>query len=116
MAKTVKDSKKDRHCYYKAYYYLMERQSLNNIPTLEAQVSFIKNLIPVILLYIIYFCCDERSIGSLPSGFLPISLFVLTIGLAYTCHSIQNKICELVWEGYIYLSDKKQNEEKNNNK
>ena len=104
-ATAVETSKKDRHCYYKAYYYLMEKQSLNNIPTLETQVAFIKNIIPIIMLYIVYFCCCDSIVlfYSLPCCMLPILLFLLGIGLLLTCCCIQNKIYKLVWEGYIYL-------------
>ena len=97
--------------YYTAYYLLMEKNCLNSIPILEAQVAFIKNLTPLIGLYILVLLhCDNeiyifiKSIigmgNTLP---LIILLLIMMIGLTIVLPTLQNKIYLLVWEGNKYL-------------
>lgn len=52
--------------YYRAYYYLMEKNKLGCVPLLEAQSSFLQNLTVALSLYeafsiLAYFCCDLDS-------------------------------------------------------
>lgn len=96
--------------YYKAYYLLMKKNCLNNIPILEAQVTFIRNLLPIMLVYTIAICCCGCNIFGLNSCILAISLLVTGVILAFTLCAIQNKIYYLVWEGEKYL--KKDNKTK----
>jgi hypothetical protein len=97
-----------RHEYYKAYYVLMKNNCLNSIPTLEAQVVFIRNMLPIILLYIIALCCSCKMCRlpeSVNSCALAIVLFITEFILIYLMVNIQNKIYSLVWEGAQYLND-----------
>jgi hypothetical protein len=100
-----------RYNYYKAYYYLIEKKALYNIPALEAQVAFIRNILPIIPMYIIALCCYDgwisgfvESVQRNTSG-LAIGLFVIEISLIVVMHQVQQKIYYLVWEGYTYLKD-----------
>jgi hypothetical protein len=47
----AKDIQYDTNSYYKAYYKLMKNGMLYNIPTLETQVVFIRNILPITLFY-----------------------------------------------------------------
>jgi hypothetical protein len=104
-AKNKNDLCYNRHEYYKAYYALMKNNMLNSIPTLEAQVAFIRNVIPIILLYIIALCCCCNN----PFGFNPcclaIVLLLVDIIMVVLLVEIQNKIYFLVWEGNEYLKE-----------
>ena len=44
-----KDSSKEN--YYIAYYFLMEKRLLGNIPILEAQAAFLRNILPILFVY-----------------------------------------------------------------
>lgn len=136
--------------YYKAYYYLQKREALGTISTLEKQIAFVRNTLPLGGLLIAF--TTKGNLGSLPllctyliivgnfilSAFIAwcinnckstipcIVLFILSflckhilINLAVIiviadmillCCSIcwigmtQNKIHELVWEGYYFYS------------
>jgi hypothetical protein len=97
--------------YYKAYYILMKNNCLYNIPTLEAQVAFIRNMLPIISLYIIAICCSDeicrflKSLLIVNSCCTAILLFVAGIAMYYIMNRIQNKIYYLIWEGAQYLED-----------
>ncbi|HNY62105.1 MAG TPA: hypothetical protein PLH70_00210 [Bacteroidales bacterium] len=99
--------------YYKAYYFLMKKNSLNNIPNLEIKVAFIRNIIGVIPFYIaILVHCDNMIYKFVKTYFnntlgLVIILIILFIGLFWLLFYYQNKIYYLVWEGKKYLKSKK---------
>jgi hypothetical protein len=90
------------HEYFKAYYTLMKEGTLNSIPALEAQVAFIRNILPITLLYVIAICCCGFNFNINPCS-LVIFLFVISIVLVVILINIQNKIYYLVWEGNEYL-------------
>ena len=58
-----KDSSKEN--YYIAYYFLIKKGLLGNIPILEAQAAFLRNLLPI---PIYYYCCCHYDKLSLISG------------------------------------------------
>jgi hypothetical protein len=102
-----KSTKGSLHEYYEAYYALMKAHTLNNIPVLEAQVAFLRNIAPITLFYIIAMCCCDCSFWhhlSINPCCLAIALLILLAGMVIAFFSIQNKIYYLVWEGYEYLS------------
>jgi hypothetical protein len=100
-----KSTKGGLHEYYTAFYALMKANMLYNIPVLEVQVAFLRNMVPITLLYIIAICCCSGHLW--PFAINPCCLaIVLAIVLAVMVKaffSIQNKIYYLVWEGYEYL-------------
>jgi membrane protein YdbS with pleckstrin-like domain len=98
-----------RNDYYTAYYTLMKENMLNSIPILEVQVVFIRNLLPLIVLYIIAICCCGFPYFNINPCGLAISLVVIAVILLLILIEIQNKIYYLVWEGNEYL---KQNNHK----
>jgi hypothetical protein len=98
-----------KHEYYKAYYFLMEKNCLNSIPVLEAQVALVRNLIVLILFYIIIFIhCDNVIYHYVKSQLhntfgLAILLLIIFIGMICLLFKIQDKIYYLIWEGYEYI-------------
>jgi len=108
-----KEKIQNKHQYYKAYYRLMNNNMLNNIPTLEAHVAFIRNLMPVLLLYIVALCCCRCCIFCINSCGLAIALLVVFVILMVLFFEIQDKIYYLVWEGEAYLEEIEQDKLKN---
>jgi hypothetical protein len=100
-----------KHKYYKAYYSLMKKNCLNNIPVLEAQVAFIRNLLILIPFYIITFIhCDNAIYTFIKSQLhntlgLVILLLIMLASMFYLLFQLQNKIYYLVWEGNKYLTE-----------
>lgn len=97
--------------YYAAYYRLMKNNCLNNIPVLEAQVAFCRNIIPILLVYCIkdflpegicqmrqqwFGCCGVYV-------FWGVAIVMLILVWCFT----QKKIYELVWEGYFFIKEEK---------
>ena len=94
-----------KKCYYKAYYYLMRIQSLNNIPTLEAQVAFCKDIFFILLFLfasLVLGCFNDYIITN-HTCFWGTLLFVIIVMLPIVWYNTQMKIHHLVWEGYYYL-------------
>lgn len=96
--------------YYKAYYCLMQKNCLGNIPILEAQVAFIRNVTPILAVYLVALCsgCKElcntirATFGNLCT--VCIALFLIIIVLIFIRYATQFKICKLVWEGTMYIN------------
>lgn len=101
------DEKYTVHNYYKAYYRLMDKNCLNSIPVLEAQVVLLRNMIVTTLIYIIplFFTLKKMCYLSLNPLSIATVLVVITIIMFLLKVKIQDKIYELVWEGEKYLSD-----------
>ena len=103
--------------YYFAYYYLQEKQSLGNIPILEAQEAFIRNFIIPLCTFL---CVGIFCKGQLPYDILhPLTdlisdrivpivavgiIILILLILLYLHYSIQMKIYELVWDCSYYIS------------
>ena len=98
--------------YYEAYYLLMEKDCLNNIPVLEAQFVFLRNMIPLCAIYGVAICACSTLYSNImrvtghPCCMI-VLLFLLVISLFFIAICIQKKIHYLVWEGFYFL--KKQN-------
>lgn len=103
--------------YYFAYYYLLEKQALGNIPLLEAQVAFIRNLImPLFTFFFVGLFGEYRlphdilhpivdSISAERFQFVAVGIIILIPVILTRLHySIQMKIYELVWDGSHYIS------------
>lgn len=91
--------------YYKAYYYLMEKNFLGNIPVLESQVAFCKDIFFILLVMTVagaYRCFDYSGLCENTCNFVMI-LLISTLALLYIWYKSQMKIHYLVWLGYHYL-------------
>ena len=111
-------NKENPQDYYKAYYYDLNRQVLGNIFALEAQVAFIRNVIPLMIIYFIVMisgheceCCPAYEIlkNIFSSLCVPIIIFpIIIISLCLVLCSRQQKIYRLIWEGeyFLKLNDK----------
>ena len=98
--------------YYKAYYYLMEKNFLGNIPVLESQVAFCKDIFFILLVMTVagaYRCFDYSGLCENTCNFVMIIL-ISTLALLYIWYKSQMKIHYLVWQGYHYLKHQ-ENEE-----
>ena len=104
------DKKSVLPVYYQTYYRLMKHNMLNSIPVLEAQVAYIRNMLPLMALYIIALCSCRFDFWSVNSCALAIILFIVAVILAVLLGKIQGKIYELIWEGYKYMNSNKKNQ------
>lgn len=95
--------------YLASYYRLMQNGALGNIPILEAHVAFIRNLLPIVVLYIVMICCGcpvvraaaEHLFGN-ACGFAVCLTAALPL-LVVCGYRIQCKIHFLVWEGGYFI-------------
>ena len=102
----AKDASCNRHEYYKAYYTLMQNNLLHSaIPVMEAQIAMIRNMLPVILFYIIAICCCRCCIFGINPCLGAILLLIADVILIVILNDIQNKVYYLVWEGKTYLDE-----------
>lgn len=86
--------------YVAAYYKIAKNGCLMNIPILEAQEAFLRNIFLLILVTICKIACC--NITYYPCC-LVIFLFILLALSIVTWYCIQTKIYYLVWEGDYYL-------------
>lgn len=101
-----------KESYYREYYRLMLKGCLANIPVLEAHVAFIRNLIPVIIWYIVSLACDCCKVSEMIAGIFGnnarcttvIVLIVILVMLPLLWCCTQKKIHRLVWEGGYFIS------------
>ena len=103
--------------YYQNYYYLMQKNCLNNIPVLEAQAAFSKDVffLPFLLVLIKIVCiCFGYEITICICSF-PILVNIIWLSMPFVWYVTQMKIHYLVWEGAYYLKkiEKEQNEKSN---
>ena len=97
--------------YYEAYYRCFERSALACIPVLEAQVAFIRNMIPLLAIYGIRLVaasgciCEEIYFlgGKLCVCKILIILILVIAALCSLFYNRQMKIHRLIWEGEFYL-------------
>jgi len=94
--------------YFASYYRLMQNGSLGNIPILEAHVAFIRNLLPIVMFYIVLICCDCPKMQAVKELFGNACCFTvcLTVAVPFLViygYRIQCKIHSLVWEGGYFM-------------
>ena len=88
--------------YYFSYYYSLVHRYSNDIPILEGQVVFLRNLILIFILYMfIPFTFSNFNLNCCFIIF--VLLLLLTFFSFFTMISRQNKIYQRVWEDYYYL-------------
>ena len=100
--------------YYEAYYRLAEHKSLGSIPVLEAQAAFIRDIVPILGLYLIGVFSWEFGIYKNLDRFLftryEVGVFLggAILLLVVARFVSQYKIYELVWEGSCFIQDKEE--------
>lgn len=107
-----KDMDKIKGSYYREYYRLMMKGCLGNIPVLEAHVAFLRNLIPIVIMYIVMSMCDCSAVsGMIDCIFgdgskctVGVVLMIILILLPILWYCTQMKIHRLVWEGGYFIS------------
>lgn len=89
--------------YYIAYYRAMKGNPNSSIPILEAQIAFLRSILPVALLYVFTFCYWHDNIGHVYCLVLFFSI-VIIIGCSYLMWRLQGKLHQLVWEDEYYIN------------
>lgn len=94
--------------YLEAYYNVVKNGFLMNIPTLEAQENFLRNIWLICLMYLIAVLADccQSSISEIICQYskcaIAMFLLLLIVFIPFVWYKIQMKIFELVWEGDYY--------------
>ena len=91
--------------YYTAYYKVMRHYPYTAVPILEAQVSFIRSMVCVILFYLLSACCIS-GYTCLPTGVFVLLLIVAEVVLCLLMFKLQDNIYRAVWEDYYYITRK----------
>ncbi len=98
--------------YLEAYYLVVKNNCLMNIPILEAQVAFVRNIWVILLFYIVTICscCPTlqivRDIFG-PSCNIAVGMTALWLILPFVWYRLQMRICKLVWEGGYFINKNK---------
>ena len=87
--------------YYIAYYKALKGNMNSSIPTLEAQIAFLRSILPVIFLYLATSYCWLVKIGHGYCLFIFITIIILIGCIALIWH-LQEKLHQLVWEDAYY--------------
>ena len=82
--------------YYKAYYRIMQCNLLGNIPRLEAQVNFLRNMALLSLIFGLIFMFSFSVTPCCSCLLFSTACFIVMVNR-------QNKIYSLVWEGYNFI-------------
>lgn len=99
--------------YLKAYYEVAQNGLLMNIPILEALENFFRNMLPILLLYLVLLLARCSNVITLLEIFgescrCTIFLFFFIFADAWLWYETQSKIHYLVWEGSSYCLKEKQ--------
>ena len=87
--------------YYMAYYKALKGNTNSSIPTLEAQIAFLRSILPIIFLYLATSHCWSAEIEQGYCLYFFISI-VLLVGCATLMYRLQDKLHQLVWEDAYY--------------
>lgn len=87
--------------YYIAYYKALKGNMNSSIPTLEAQIAFLRSILPVIFLYLATSYCWSVKIEHGYCLFIFITIIIL-IGCITLIWHLQDKLHQLVWEDAYY--------------
>lgn len=87
--------------YYIAYYKAIKGNLNSSIPILEAQIAFLRSVLPIIFLYLATSYCWSAKIehGYCVFIFITIAIFIGCIALIW---HLQDKLHQLVWEDAYY--------------
>lgn len=87
--------------YYISYYKALKGNTNSSIPTLEAQIAFLRSILPIIFLYLATSHCWSAEIEQGYCLYFFISI-VLLVGCATLMYHLQDKPHQLVWEDAYY--------------
>ena len=100
--KDLPDKEKDlMKKYYMAYYKALKGNTNSSIPTLEAQIAFLRSILPIIFLYLATSYCWSVKIEHGYCLFIFITIIILIGCIALIWH-LQDKLHQLVWEDAYY--------------
>ena len=105
--------------YLKAYYMVAKNNCLMNIPVLEAHIAFVRNIWPILLIYVISLCvCPltaEKFNAFINPCYAAIGITTLLVLLPFIWYRLQTKVSYLVWEGACFINHIMKNENEKNN-
>ena len=87
--------------YYISYYKALKGNTNSSIPTLEAQIAFLRSILPIIFLYLATSYCWSAKIEHGYCLFIYITIIIL-IGCIPLIWHLQDKLHQLVWEDAYY--------------
>lgn len=87
--------------YYIAYYKAIKGNLNSSIPTLEAQIAFLRSILPIIFLYLATSYCWSAKIEHGYCVFIVITIAIF-IGCIVLIWHLQDKLHQLVWEDAYY--------------
>lgn len=87
--------------YYIAYYKALKGNMNSSIPTLEAQIAFLRSILPIIFLYLATSYWWSVKIEHGYCLFIFITIIILIGCIALIWH-LQDKLHQLVWEDAYY--------------
>ena len=112
---------RDKDCgneYYKAYYTVFRSKSVDSVFVLEAHYCFIKNILPILFIYMILIWCNLpmfESLGDLKS-LLNYLLPLMIVSLSFANIYIRYKIYELIFQAEYFLEQEKDHSADNSSK
>lgn len=106
-----------KDAYYEAYAFVQKNTYRNVVNVLESQIAFLRSLFLIVLLYFIYFSLHFTINHIVCDTVIPMFFYIVALSfiickllemlillmLLPIC-LMQNKIYEIVWEDYEYLS------------
>lgn len=105
---------KSEESYLKAYYLIAKNDCLMNIPVLEAQITFVRNIWVILILYLVKTCtCCEITNNGITPSIAAIVITVLLLSLPFVWYRLQSKVSYLVWEGAYFINLINQKDDKN---
>lgn len=87
--------------YYIAYYKALKGNLNTSIPILEAQIAFLRGILPIMFLYLATSHCWIDKLGCGYCLFIFISIVVF-LGCCILMWHLQDKLHQLVWEDAYY--------------
>lgn len=104
---------KSEESYLKAYYLIAKNNCLMNIPILEAQITFVRNIWVILIFYLVKTCTYCEVINSaITSCAAAITITVLLLSLPFVWYRLQSKVSYLVWESAYFINLINQKDEK----
>ena len=90
--------------YIEAYTKAQMNNTLGNVPLLEAQENFVKNVWLLLFYYIIVIHCYSSGFEVLKSASLITAIIIAIIAIPIIWYKTQMKIYELIWESDAYIT------------
>jgi len=87
--------------YYTAYNKALRGNPNTSIPIFEAQIAFLRSILPIMFLYLVTSYCWLGEIGCKYGPFIFIAIVIL-VGCSALIWHLQAKLHQLVWEDEYY--------------